>query len=312
MRLLVFALPLVLLGACTGAPAGGTEPKVAGATELNVAGSTELKVAGAFGAEPAITFPAGEPSAELQVDQLVAGRGAVPARGDVVVVHYTAHVWDGRGNRPADSSFGRGGPVAFPVGGLLPGLDRALAGRRAGSRVIAAIPPREGFGANPPQGVRPGDDLVYVIDILGAHRKGASAGGPGGTLAGARVTGGRRPRLTLPGTRPPARYAARVLSEGDGRKTRPGELVVTQYEGAVWGQRRVFDSTWSSGTPKAFRIGDGSVIKAWDRALTGVRAGSRVLLVAPPSMAYGEAGQAAYGIGGGETLAFVVDVLASY
>ncbi|MGW0803883.1 FKBP-type peptidyl-prolyl cis-trans isomerase [Nonomuraea sp. NPDC002799] len=287
-------------------------PLLAAGCTGQAADALDLRVGGAFGARPTIVFPGGKPAAGLQVDELATGTGARLHQDDVAIVQYTAHVWDGGRNRLVDSSFNRGTPAAFPVGGLVPGLDTALRDRTVGSRVIAAIPPQDGFGPNPPRGVEPGEELFYVVDILGAHAKGVSVEGSGGTLAGVRVTGGARPRLAVPATAPPAGFAAKVLVRGRGRATQAGQLVVTQYEGAIWGPRRVFDATWTSGRPKAFRIGDGSVIKAWDKALVGVPAGSRVLMIVPPAYGYGEPGHPAFGIKGSDTLVFVVDVIAAY
>ncbi|WP_165974629.1 FKBP-type peptidyl-prolyl cis-trans isomerase [Nonomuraea deserti] len=296
-RIVVLLLPALLAPAgCTGEAADGME----------------LKVGGAFGARPTIVFPAGKPVDELQVDELAAGKGERLRPDDVAIVQYTAHVWNGRDNRLVDSSFTRGTPAAFPVGRLLPGLERALRGRRVGSRVIAAIPPGDGFGANPPRGIAADEELFYVVDILGAHPKGASVKARGGSLAGVRVSGGARPALSVPATAPPARFAAKVLHRGKGRRTQAGQLVVTQYEGAIWGRRRVFDATWTTGGPKAFKLGDGGVIKAWDKALVGVPTGSRVVMVVPPSYGYGRSGSPAYGVKGSDTLAFVVDVIAAY
>ncbi|MEO3885229.1 FKBP-type peptidyl-prolyl cis-trans isomerase [Nonomuraea sp. B5E05] len=298
---------VALLLAALLAPAGCTG---------EAADGMDLKVGGAFGARPTIVFPAGKPVDELQVDEPAAGEGERLRPGDVAIVQYTAHVWNGRDNRLVDSSFTRGTPAAFPVGHLLPGLERALRGRRVGSRVIAAIPPGDGFGANPPRGIAADEELLYVVDILGAHPKGVSVEARGGSLAGVRVSGGARnsgpPALSVPATAPPARFAAKVLHRGKGRRIRAGQLVVTHYEGAIWGRRRVFDTTWTTGTPKAFKLGDGSVIKAWDRALVGVPTGSRVVMVVPPSYGYGRSGNPAYGVRGSDTLVFVVDVIAAY
>ncbi|MFI7422280.1 FKBP-type peptidyl-prolyl cis-trans isomerase [Nonomuraea sp. NPDC049684] len=295
---------LLLAAACTGPTAGGAAPR---AQER-----LDLKVGGAFGARPTIVFPAGRPAADLRVDELTTGGGDRLADDDVAVVQYTAHVWDGRGNRLVDSSFNRGVPAAFPVGSLLPGLGRALRGRTVGSRVLAAVPPDQGFGATPPRGVGPADDLVYVVDILGAHRKGASVEAAGGSLSGVGVTGGERPKLSIPAAAPPRAFAAKVLRRGSGSPAQAGQLLVTQYEGAIWARRKVFDATWPTGLPRAFRIGDGTVIKAWDKALVGVPVGSRVLMVVPPAYGYGAPGHPAYGIKGSDTLVFVVDVLAAY
>lgn len=296
MRRLAALLLVPLVAACTAT--GGGDP--------------DLKVGGAFGGKPTIVFPAGKPSADLQIDQLAAGKGAQLGKDDVAIVQYTAHVWDGKENRLVDSSFNRGTPAAFPVGQLLPGLDRALQGRRVGSRVIASIPPAQGFGANPPQGIGPDDDLFYVIDILGSYPKGVSAGGRGGRLGGIRVSGGKRPRLLLPAGPAPVAFHTKVIARGSGPRTHAGQLLVVQYQGATWASRRVFDSTWATGQPKAFKIGDGSVIKAWDRALTGVPVGSRVLMTAPPAYAYGPTGAPTHGIRPSDTLVFLVDIIAAY
>ncbi|MEV4799795.1 FKBP-type peptidyl-prolyl cis-trans isomerase [Nonomuraea sp. NPDC049421] len=272
----------------------------------------ELKVGGAFGARPTIVFPAAKPGAGLRVDEPTKGGGEPLAAGDVAIVQYTAHVWDGSANRLVDSSFTRGTPAAFPVGELLPGLERALRGRRVGSRVTAAIPPEYAFGAAPPRGVRAGEELFYVVDILGAHHKDAAVGAGAGTLAGVRIGGGPRPSLTVPRSAPPQKFTAGVLSRGDGPPARAGQLVVTQYAGAVWRGGRVFDATWAGGGPKAFKLGDGGVIKGWDKALTGVPAGSRVAMVVPPAYGYGPAGRPEWGVEGSDTLVFVVDLLAAY
>ena len=327
LTVLTMVAMLTMLTACTGGPVGG-EPSGGvsgtpggGATRGTGSGSSGaasggagggMRVGGAFGARPTIVFPAGRPATALQVEQLAAGKGAALDKDDVAIVQYTAHVWDGGENRLVDSSFTRGAPAAFPVGDLMPGLDRALQGRRVGSRVIAAIPPADGFGVNPPEGVEPDDDLFYVIDILGAYAKGASVKGRGGSLAGVRVSGAARPGLAVPATAPPTRFASKVLVRGSGRRTHAGQLLVTQYEGAVWRQRRIFDATWSTGRPKAFKIGDGSVIRGWDQALLGVPVGSRVLMIVPPDYGYGPSGQPDFHISGTDTLVFVVDVLAAF
>ncbi|MGN9840303.1 FKBP-type peptidyl-prolyl cis-trans isomerase [Nonomuraea sp. H19] len=279
-------------------------PLLAAGCTSEASGGLDLQVDGAFGARPTIGFPEGAPVPGVRVDEPATGQGARLEPDDVAIVQYTEHVWDGRQNRLVDSSFNRGIPAAFPVGRLPQGLERALRGRTVGSRVIAAIRPEDGG--------RRGVELCYVVDILGVHRKGASIDGGGGSLAGVRVTGGARPALEVPRTAPPAHFAAKVLDAGGGRRIQAGQLVVAQYAGAVWSSRRSFDGTWPAGQPKAFKIGDGGMIKAWYEALVGVPVGSRVLMIVPPSHGYGAAGHPAHGITGSDTLVYVVDVLAAY
>ncbi|KAB8195232.1 hypothetical protein FH608_012740 [Nonomuraea phyllanthi] len=266
-------------------------------------------VRGPFGARPAISFPGGAPATWLQVDEPVAGQGAPLETGDTAIVQYTGHVWDGRGNPLIDSTFTRGTPAALTVGA---GLGTALRGHRVGSRVVAAAPESYAYGTRPPRGVERGAELLYVVDVLGAHHKDASVEAGGGSLAGVRVTGGAPPVLSVPAGAPPAEFAVKVLARGAGRGTQAGRLVVVQYEAAVWRRRQVFDATWGADGPRTFRIGDGSMIKAWERGLVGVPVGSRVLMVVPPSYGYGAAGDPAHGITGSDTLVFVVDVIAAY
>ncbi|WP_449062860.1 FKBP-type peptidyl-prolyl cis-trans isomerase [Planomonospora algeriensis] len=297
-RALLVVLSLALACGCTAG--GRTGP--------------DITVGGDFGAEPEIGFPAGGPPDSLRVREQMAGTGAVVEPGDLVVAHYTAHVWDGGDNRLVASSFDQGVPASFPLNQAVTGVGKALQGHRVGSRVVAAIPPQEGYGPNPPGGMSARETLFYVIDVLGAFPAGAAAQGSGGSgeLAGVKITGGsgERPVLTLPGGRPPAGLETEVLIRGRGAKTQAGRLLVVQYEGRVWGSGAVLDSTWRTGRPKAFRIGKGAVIPGWDRALTGVPVGSRVAVVVPPALGYRQGLPPL--VKPSDTLVFVVDVLAAY
>ena len=57
-------------------------------------------------------------------------------------------------------------------------------------------------------------------------------------------------------------------------------------------------------------LGSGQVIAGWNQGLAGQRVGSRVLLVVPPRLGYGKAGNPP-AITGKDTLVFVVDILAA-
>lgn len=54
-------------------------------------------------------------------------------------------------------------------------------------------------------------------------------------------------------------------------------------------------------------MGTGSLIKGWDQALVGQTVGSRLLLVVPPSLGYGD--KASGSIPANSTLVFVIDIL---
>ena len=81
------------------------------------------------------------------------------------------------------------------------------------------------------------------------------------------------------------------------------------YLGQVYGKKKPFNNSYTAGSATAFPLGFGGVIPAWDKALVGVPLGSRVMLIAPPSTAYGAQGSPEGGIPKNATLVFVVDLL---
>jgi peptidylprolyl isomerase len=90
-----------------------------------------------------------------------------------------------------------------------------------------------------------------------------------------------------------------------------GDDIAVQYTGVIWRTGQVFQSSWAQDLPFTTPIGEGQVIAGWDAGLVGQTVGSRVLLVIPGADAYGSAGSSTVGIKGGDTLAFVVDILAA-
>lgn len=127
-------------------------------------------VTGTFGEKPAVTLPSSIPGG-YTVTVLSEGTGPVVKAGDQLTVHYLGETW--RGGSVFDQSYDRGAPVTFPigVGGLIPGWDEGLVGKRVGSRVLLVLPPEKGYGTsgNPQAGIEPADTLVFVVDILGTE-----------------------------------------------------------------------------------------------------------------------------------------------
>lgn len=119
---------------------------------------------------------------------------------------------------------------------------------------------------------------------------------------------GDNPTLTFPGSPAPITLESVVLVEGDGDEVAAGDLLHVNYHGQLW-DGGVFDSSYARGESISFPIGVGSVIAGWDKALVGTTIGSRVLISIPPEDGYGSRGVPQAGIGGTDTLVFVVDVL---
>jgi peptidylprolyl isomerase len=96
---------------------------------------------------------------------------------------------------------------------------------------------------------------------------------------------------------------------GDGDEATPGHNVVVHYVGVAHSTGEEFDASWNRNSPFEFGLGAGQVIAGWDQGVNGMRVGGRRRLTIPAKLGYGDRG-AGRAIKGGETLIFVVDLLA--
>ena len=92
---------------------------------------------------------------------------------------------------------------------------------------------------------------------------------------------------------------------------RRGDTVTVNYHGVVWGNDKPFDSSFDRHQPASFGIGVGQVIKGWDQTVPGHNVGSRLVVSIPPEYGYGAQGVPQAGIGGGDTLVFVIDIIST-
>lgn len=81
----------------------------------------------------------------------------------------------------------------------------------------------------------------------------------------------------------------RVLKEGVGKKPAPTDTVQVEYVGKL-ADGTEFDSTAKHGKPAQFEVG--KVIKGWSEGLQLMQVGSKIELVIPSDLAYGEQGAA--------------------
>ena len=127
-------------------------------------------------------------------------------------------------------------------------------------------------------------------------------------LPSASGTFGDKPVLEFPEGAAPQELAVVVLEQGTGEEVQAGQSIDVNYYGQVW-NGAMFDNSYDRGSSIQFPIGVGAVIAGWDDALVGKQIGSRVLVSIPPHLGYGDRGMPAAGIGGTDTLVFVVDIL---
>nr|WP_196248762.1 FKBP-type peptidyl-prolyl cis-trans isomerase [Rhodococcus fascians] len=144
------------------------EPDDAGDPEWTLAGDTgSVSVIGSTDSSaPVVDVEAPFSVAQTQVRTLQAGDGPVVADDAEVSVCYMGV--NGRDGSVFDSSYQRGAPVEFPLTGVVPGFQKAVAGQTTGSTVAVAINSADGYPDGQPRaGIEAGDSLVFAIKILG-------------------------------------------------------------------------------------------------------------------------------------------------
>src|SRR5689334_10792798 len=257
----------------------------ASASGGSVSGSganTAVTATGAFGKAPKVTIPKALPGTDLTVKTLIQGTGPVLTKQDALAANFVLYFWQGKSSSLKASTYTSSPTV---IGGqMLPGLESALVGKKVGSRVLAVIPPAQGYGTsgNAQIGVTGSTWLVFVIDVLKSYPDNAGATGTqvsngGGNLPTVSVKTGTAPVLSFPSASPPGALVAKTLVKGKGPAVAKGEYVVAQYTGYIWRTKKVFGSSWSSGSPFGFTIGASpeQVIPGWDKGLAGQTVGSR-------------------------------------
>lgn len=146
------------------------EPAAGTAAEWTVHGTTgSAEVTGSTDtAAPKITVTTPFSVAETKVQTLKPGTGTVVSDSATVSVCYVGV--DGRTGKVFDSSYERGTPADFPLGGVVPGFKKAIAGQKVGSTVGVAMTSADGYpDGNADAGIDKGDTLVFAIKILSAQ-----------------------------------------------------------------------------------------------------------------------------------------------
>ena len=135
----------------------------------------------------------------LQYKILQEGQGPKPTATDSVTVNYRGTLLDGT---EFDSSYKRGQPVSFPVGGIIKGWSEALQLMAVGSKWQLFVPADLAYGsrgAGPAIG--PNATLVFEVELLSIQPKPAAApaGAPTSPTA---QPGGTPPPAPKPTTKP--------------------------------------------------------------------------------------------------------------
>jgi FKBP-type peptidyl-prolyl cis-trans isomerase len=319
-------VPALALAACSEDDSGKPKPSPSPSTQA--AALKPVKTAPPMptvttgkGKKAAITVPKGSPSGKFVVHPLEEGTGPVVKKEDLVVSQYTGKVW--QSGKDLGSSYQQGGaPQVIPAGQrtIISAFSQAVLGQKVGSRILVVAPPDAGFGrkGNQQLGVKGTDTIVLVLEIdkiIPKQAEGKQAPIPS-DLPQIKADKPEPATITVPKNDPPKELVDRVLIEGKGAEVKSGQMVYMQYSGAAWKpnegkpEAKLFDSSYNVGKPFNTVIGQKQVIDGWDKGLVGKKVGSRVLLVAPPELAYADKAQGE-DLPANSTLVFVVDILAA-
>ena len=108
--------------------------------------------------EGVVTLPSG-----LQYKILVAGTGPKPSANDTVVCNYRGTLLD---NTEFDSSYKRGQPMTFRVGGVIKGWTEALQLMPVGSKWQLFIPPDLAYGDRGQGPGGPNATLIFEVELV--------------------------------------------------------------------------------------------------------------------------------------------------
>jgi peptidylprolyl isomerase len=274
--------------------------------------SSELdRIAVRGGDNPKLTVGKDFTSGSTETRVVTKGGGDELAEGDVVKVNYV--LVNGRTGKQLDNSFTSKSPITLTLDETaMPGFLKGLTGQQVGSRVLVAIPPKDGFDQPPAQlGIKADDTMVILFDIVAIvpeKAEGKARKLPANVPSIVEKDGhpdGFKPTKKTPGKISEAK--AHVVIEGEGSEVKAGQSITAQYVGQIYPDGDVFDSSWRKGAPASFSLDQ--VIECWKDHIPGEKVGSRIVLVCPADTAYGDTPQEGGPIKPGDSLVFAIDLL---
>ncbi|WP_411373323.1 FKBP-type peptidyl-prolyl cis-trans isomerase [Arthrobacter sp. MPF02] len=303
-RLLAILLPgLLLLTAC-GGPAAEPEPTSQSAGETAKFDSLKLTDNGDKKA-PGVEFTKPLEVAEPTVKVITEGTGERVKANQIANISVLA--LNGTDGSTLEDTFPNEPEPLELNEELKTGSEviyNAFVGAKVGSSLALAVPGQAaaaGAEAQPTQ--------LLVIKVLSAtdvtqpleKPEGETVTPPAGLPTVTEKDG--KPEINVEGVAAPTALVSQDLIKGNGAVVKETDTLTVNYVGVTLVGGTKFDSSFDRGEPASFPLT--GVIKGWTQGLAGKTVGSRVLLVIPKDLAYGDAGQ---GEAKGD-LVFVVDIL---
>ncbi len=306
-RILAILIPgLLMLTACSGSPAA-PEPTSQSAGDTAKFDSLKLTDNGDKTA-PGVEFTKPLEVTEPTVKVVTEGNGDLLKANQVANISILA--LSGADGSTLEDTFA-GEPEPLELNEELqtgsPVIYNAFVGSKIGSNLALAIPGQaaaEGTPAQPTQLLL--IKIVSAKDVTPALEKpeGDTVTPPAG-LPTVTENGEGVPEINVEGAAAPTALVSQDLIKGKGAEVKETDTLTVNYVGVTLVGGTKFDSSFDRGEVASFPLT--GVIKGWTQGLAGKTVGSRVLLVIPKDLAYGDEGQ---GEAKGD-LVFVVDILGS-
>lgn len=244
---------------------------------------------------------------ETQTKVLKEGESAQTlADNSVVTINYMGV--NGTTGDVFDNSYERGTSATFSLEQVVPGFQKGLSGQKVGSRVLIGMVPEDGYAqGNPAANIEEGTSLLFLVDIISSNFTEAVGEevAPAEGMPTVNLTDGK-PTVTIPdGVPAPTELRAQPLIKGPGDEVKAESTIQVQYRAFNYADGELWQDAWA---PQSGKLS--GLIEGWKQGLVGQTAGSRMLLVVPPALAFPD-GQpkADPPLEAGQTLVYVIDIL---
>jgi peptidylprolyl isomerase len=268
----------------------------------------DLKVSGSYGAKPVVDFSQALSSQAIETKVISEGSGPVIVGKQFVKFDYTVLNGTTKAKLGESSYDSTGGEAQFLTVGNPVDICHGLSGVTEGSRVAMLIP----AGVAAPEDtdtIKKTDSVLFVLDITKVYLQGTSteAKPANNGMPSVVFAPDGTPGVTMPKASAPTEFKSQFFLDGSGEKVTLGDTVTLNYSGFLWESGSLFDSSWANGQPQQFQVTEGGLISGFVKALVGSKVGSKMVVVIPPELGYGEQGNDT--IPGNATLVFVIEVL---
>lgn len=289
---LAAAASLLLLSAC-----GSTPPASSG----DVAPFESLKVTPGKddSSDPTVTFDTPMVATETAAKVVVDGKGE--ALKENQNVKFKSVAYNAEDGSLLGSGFGQEAltlPTTAEMKTQMPALYDTFLAAKVGSW-IAFVEPGAEAAATPSASASPSAPAtaktLVVLKVLSAEDIPPASEKLGadevkklkdsGALPTVEMKDGK-PAITIPkGKDEPAGLVVDVIKEGTGKVATETSDVSANYTGVRWEDGQQFDSSFDAGKAADFNLTQ--VIKGWTQGLSGLKAGTQVMLTIPADLAYG-------------------------